>query len=622
MDTPAPLSARHEEVSLLMRDFLKVIKAVCLYPANNSLPQSLRQSFASRLLDSAEDFGKIRLEVDRQSILFEGEVVYRDRSREENLAAIFFDTGITEFTFAGTMTVDDLNKLFDTLKTYLNAGENEHDLAALLWEAEINGFSFATAEDVELADFDSSLIEQEYFKNGLSSSELIGTDSVEAYVTMFAPQAPEEPVSEQADPPDGVMSSPDVFDISEDTGKVLQSDAAARAMGLNDLPASRRVPDTTLLLNDELKLSEEEEVRMREIREEDERFDSYESTAMLLKEMLLQEIDFSGFIETAVICEKVLLETVQAGRLDVAANLLKFLRKLENRIQSTRPLWADRLREIGITAGSRDRLKGLTESLNAHEQITAGHLSTYLSLFDWQALAALTDLLGELEYRHHREALCDYLVEQGRGKVELLAKGVYDKRWYVVRNSVLILGHIGDDRALSHLRKAVDHEDRRVRFELVAALRHCANPKAAALLKPLVTDADAEIRTEALKSLMARDDEETFMAVASLVTGVIFSEIDPTDQSALLIAYSRLGKDRAVAHLADLARRFNPWRNAERALQRKVAFIALAHNPSEKAEKLLKSLATSWRPDIKRKAGDALQKRRSVTTGGSDEHDE
>jgi len=619
MNTPAPLSDRHEEISLILRDFLKVIKAVCLYPANNSLPQSLRQSFASRLLDTAEDYGRIRLEVDRSAIGFEGEVVHRDRSREENLAAIFFDAGITEFTFTAAMTVDDLNTLFDTLKLYLNAEEHDHDLAALLWEAEINGFGFATAEDIELADYDSSLIEEEYFKNSQTSNELIGTDSVEAYVSMFAPQAPDRPVDESKEDPDGVMSSPEVFGLGEDSAESLQTDAAARAMGLNDLPSGRRLPDTTLLLNDELKLSEEEEARMKEIREDDARFDAYKSTATLVKEMFLQEIEIKGFMETITICAKVLSETTQAGRLDVAAGLLRFVRKLESKIEARKPLWTEKLRDIFLTIGSRDRLKQLTEALNSHERVSREDLAAYLSHFDWHALSALTDLLGTLEHRHHREALCDYLVEQGRSNVDLIAKGMFDKKWYVVRNSVLILGHIGGDKALAHLRKAVDHEDRRVRHELVTALQHCPSPKAATLLKPMVTDPDAEIRQAALRSLMCRDDEETFLVVSSLVTRPTFAEVDPADQTALLIGYSKLGKERAVAHLAMLARRLNPWRNAERTLLRKVAFIALAHNPSEKAERLLESLAGNWRPDIKRKAQEALQKRRAMTSGGSND---
>jgi len=75
-----------------------------------------------------------------------------------------------------------------------------------------------------------------------------------------------------------------------------------------------------------------------------------------------------------------------------------------------------------------------------------------------------------------------------------------------------------------------------------------------------------------------------------------------------------------VNHLAELALRFNPWRNAERALQRRVAFIALGYNPSEKAERLLEKLAGSWRPDLKRQANESLRKRPTVITGGGDEH--
>jgi len=628
MSSSTPNQHDPDSVGLILRDFLKVIKVVCMYPADNSLPQSLRQSFAGRLIDMIEDGGGFSLEVDKTAILYNGEIVYRDRSHEENLAALLFAGGITRFTFGVMITVDDVYVLLDTFKTCLNTPESDRDLASLLWQAGLSGFSFTTAEDVELADYDSSTITEEHFANpptGPSSGDSpIGIEAPTGYTALFE-QGPSKTTGEISGGAVCAFLSDDGDEVKPGEAEKLKASEALTAMGFADVAttatatAAPPLPYSGLLLNDELKLSEEEEERLRHMRKEEAQLDMYESTSALVKEMFLQEDNLNGFSETAVTAEKVLSELVEAGRLETARDLLLFTRKLSKDLRHYRPRWSDRLQDIPVTACSRERLQTLAETLNRNGEITKGDLSAYLEVFDWQALGNITDLLGEFEHRQHREALCDYLIEKGRGKVEILARGMYDKRWFVVRNSVMILGHISDDRALAHLAKATEHEDRRVRMELVTALRHSPHEKAATLLRPMLTDSDEEIRIEALRAITSRQDEGAFQAVAEIVTGTVFEQLSPDNQASLLIAYSKLGKERAVSHLAGLITRFNPLRKGQLTMYRAAALNALAHNPSDRAQRLLLKLASGWRPDLKQQARVTLSLRRELLLGGSDD---
>ncbi len=611
MEMPLPENTPHQDISLILRDFLRTIKAVCMYPENNSLPQSLRQSLAGRLLDLVDDVGELRLSVDRASLLYQGAIVHRDKSREDNLAGIFFSAGITEFTFHRGLSVDGLNRLLDTLRTYLTAPAESQDLPALLWEENIGGFAFQSAEDIALAEYDVNFRIQEYFQNEddkrLTESGRLDAGLYEA-VFLNAEDLDRERINPTVD---GNLPPSALFNIDRAEAEKLHAQEAMEAMGLGNLPP-QPLPSQAVIVA-ELKASREELRRLEQLLAEDAVFDMYESTTVMLVELLMQETTLKGFGETAIICERILSEYIKQGKLAEAAFLLISLRMLGKRIRSEKPRWTERIDDILVTAGSRDRLHLVTTALNEKADINGDDLRRYLDVFDWQALSGITDLLGELEHRPHRDTLCAYLVERGRGKEEILAKGIYDKRWYVVRNSVMILGHIGDDRALQHLSHAIKHEDRRVRIELIEALkRHSDDPRVLDILRQLVYDADEEIHREALQAIMTFSGPEAFAAISVVVTAESFGKLDPAEQVALLIAYSRVGREQAVGYLAGHIERYNPLRNPIRTFMRTAAFDALEQNPSEKAAKLLAKYAGSWRPDIKRRAEHVLARRKNM----------
>lgn len=133
---------RLEDIRLILRDLLKVIKVVSLYPENNPLPQSLKQSFSEKLEYLAEQNDGIEIIVEKTKLLYKGEVVFEDTSREETLARIFFENGITKFTFKSDIDVAAINHFLTAIRLYLNRAENSNDLVTLLWQASISGYTF------------------------------------------------------------------------------------------------------------------------------------------------------------------------------------------------------------------------------------------------------------------------------------------------------------------------------------------------------------------------------------------------------------------------------------------------------------------------------------------------
>ncbi len=638
------IGAREKEIRFLLKDFLKVIKIVSMYPENNPLPQSLKRSFAERLVSVVQAHGEFRIEVDRDRLVFEQETVFEDKSKEESLAGLFYGTGISEFSFKFGLDVEDIYRLLDLVREYVNSPDKSLDLAGSIWEAEINGFVFRTVEDVALSDYDSNFNIQEYISDsdsGRMKRSQFGTDQVEDYTAIFESNDDSyqeskiqlddsakidivETVTGKAAPGSGspfttgVPMAPAGEEPMEDAGDWPASpmDEAAEAPYCPEALSTRpQMPDTTIILNDEFRLSREEEAMVQELLAEDAGFDTYESTLELLKEMLLQEGDMDAFYETVTVSEKVLTDLVRAGRLPESGQLLQYFKELEQRLPPDKGLWAERLRDAVVTAGSRDRLKVLTESLNDHPELGVGELRRHLDNFGWEALSAITDLMGELEHRLHREALSDYLTARGKDNIDIVARGVYDKRWYVVRNAVTILAGIGDSKAIAYLKRVVKHDDRRVRLQLVSSLGDCPSDEAVLLLKECVSDPDAEIRKKAVSSLVVRKNQAALDTITDILNEEGFQSLGQDDQQAMLNAFSMLGGELAVSYLSQLILKANPFRDSSVAFYRVAAFEALTLNRSEKCESFLIKMSGSWRPDIKQQAVAALQRRREIIYG-------
>ena len=645
--TEAQKAQRLTEIRTLLKDLLKVIKVVTMYPEDNPLPQGMRRSFAERLAEHIEEYGQIQIVAGRDTLTCDGETVFIDRTKEEALAGLFFETGITTFTFMESFDVENAFKLLDTIKKYMNTPGRTLDLANLLWESSIARFRFTTLEDIALAEYQGDFNVHEIGESGkvnLRGPVLFGTDQLESYQAIFTHQG-EDTDSKRSGKSTGDSQpvfvgggslgsgsrqafyavntgSPEtalVADLGLD-GISFKAAEAAQAMGLADLPtpAAPRA-NTALILNDEFRLSEEDERKITDIASRDAEFDPWESSLELCKELLHQESDLNDFTETVGICSKLGTEFLAAGRLWHAGQLVQYMSHLESQVRAQRPGWADKLKDAVATFGGRDRMNLLGETLNLHPEIGADELRRYLAVLTWEALGSITDLLGELQHDTHREVVCDHLTLAGRTHLQIIAKGIFDKRPEAVRGAIIVLSRIGDPQAYGVLKRAAENPDRAVRLELVTQLKDCSSPEALAILRLAVKDTDGEIRRAAVHSIAAQRDEAAFETVSQIIAESSFALMEDVDKQLILNAYSMLGGASAVLTLSRLIGRMNPFRNPILSSQRRCAFEALCHNSSERAESLLIRLSRSWRPDVRQQAHNSIHRRRQILFGDNNE---
>ncbi|MFH2048340.1 MAG: HEAT repeat domain-containing protein [bacterium] len=602
------MSYKIADIKLILRDLQKVIKVISLYPEDNPLPQSLRQSFSNRLVELVSIYGPIHLETEKGNIKVDKEIVFQDKSKEDRLAGIFFDTGIKDLIFNEKISPNDIQQILSALKKYENEAERGCDLVELFWNAELEGFKFTTFEDKSLLEF------QDYEKAGLGNNNSNDNLEVEDYHEIF------KQVEAESDEYSFDDEGWNLFDYSPGESQRLKIKEAAEAMGYEDVkqPESH-ASNAALIIGSEKLLSDEEKIKIKNILRNDKQFNVHDSNCYLVKEVIFQEVELEPFKESITISEKLIAEFIKEGRLDLASELLSFLKDYEDKLYKEKPFWTERIKETRLTIGSRDRFNDLGLALNNHADVKHDDFFQYLSNFGWESFAAIVDLLSVLEYRHHREALCEYLIKNGEGKADIISRGIYDKRWYVVRNSVMILAHIGDEKSLKYLFESLDHKEKRVRLEIVNSLENVDNLLATELLCKSTLDEDTEISLTALNNLIKRVSIETYDKFSEVIHNPTFFKKENVDHKAHLRAYSVIGGESAVQFLVKLIKPYIIFNKKAKHYAREAAFYALTFNKTEKAERELKKLAENWRTNIKNQAVEALKTRDKILSGGKDD---
>jgi len=148
---------------------------------------------------------------------------------------------------------------------------------------------------------------------------------------------------------------------------------------------------------------------------------------------------------------------------------------LESISTTTRAEWQNAVREILHTTdfGSIGDLYISTELDD-----DAGRIRDLLKRFGATAATPLLDGILLEQEASRRRALIKLLATLGPSIVPEVLGRLSHPKWYFVRNLCLILGDIGDRRAVADLLHAASHADHRVKREAIVAIGKLAAPEA------------------------------------------------------------------------------------------------------------------------------------------------
>jgi HEAT repeat protein len=233
--------------------------------------------------------------------------------------------------------------------------------------------------------------------------------------------------------------------------------------------------------------------------------------------------------------------------------MLSYILKKKDYVTATRiirafrmhvdPAFKPRLAEALKKMASKPVISVAIGDLRKHHKDTPEYQAAYdyLSNVERESTEVLLELMAEEKDRTARLFYLNLVKDIGKNQIELLGESLSDGRWYFVRNVVSILGESKTDQALAFLRKAADHNNVRIRQEVIKGLLAIGGKKAAAVLVKLLRDKDADVQVTAIHAfadLPGIGAEES----APLVSFLEGRPLRKKEQELTLEAIKALGK--------------------------------------------------------------------------------
>ncbi len=172
-----------------------------------------------------------------------------------------------------------------------------------------------------------------------------------------------------------------------------------------------------------------------------------------------------------------------------------------------------------------------------------------LRAFSAQTITPLLDTLVEEQSASARKFLITILMEIGSDIMPGVLERLKDKRWYVVRNMLILTRKCGNPVHEQQVRKLVKHKDRRVWSEALRAMFAFKSKYALPHLKVLLSAEDPEDRDVALKIATAYRVSEVTPFLIEMLGKKDILGVGAYDKVSVVKALGEIGDPEAVPHL-------------------------------------------------------------------------
>jgi HEAT repeat protein len=517
IEMPVPEGSETDEELILARDltsaFIKAIKAFRFYPPDNPTLKGFRDQLLKKFQFFLNKYQTFVLQVGEYDLSFKNRILYENKDVKTSLAFSLYKDGLREIRFMKGIEEWEVQGVIDILKHSETINTLEDDIVTLMWEKDFMHISYLATDEF------------------LEETPVIIPDNVD----QFRRNLVFKPLAHHVEVELAEEGSEEGMDLDEILSKVIEE----------PLPF---VSDRSVY---SLSADEVEGLR-KEVESEVDPVFIFNITDTLF-EILALEKETEPFQDAVKILIKVLDAFLTLGEFTKASELLKRV-YIILKTYDLQDWQVEGIGKIIVEAGEEVRVERIGKVLE-REEVLLEHVSAYLSLLQKNAIKPLIKLLGELKNSKVRRVFCDALSEIGKNHIELFTPFIEDRRWYLVRNIVYILGRIGKEQAFPYVQKAFNHEENRVRREAVQALGLIGGPKAIGLLVRALTDNDVRIRCMGAINLGKVGKKTGLIPLLEVVQTKDFYKREPVEIKAFFNAIGMVGSNEAVPVLQQLLER-------------------------------------------------------------------
>jgi hypothetical protein len=540
----------------------RTLKTCRLYDVNNPTVVKFRDDLAAALTQQLAEHGRMVLSFTSDDVLADEVSLYPARSREDNLAMPFYRDGIRSIAFEPGITPKEIEAILDAVLRVTRHDVTDDDLVTLLWDSNLEHVSVdaaSTEGDVET-----------------------GASADEEEAGPVAPWPRGGPAPGTGSGPAGAGSGGAPEDRSDDRETGVE---------IADLPAVFR----------ELSASAAAEVqRLVGECEREASVPVAEASLHLIRACLYSLNDPAARTEVGAFLPRVLHETLAQGQWSAARDALDALRQCEIPGWSVQGLVNDLLQPASLTT------RGVIEHLDANDLFNVGAFVEFARDLGVESFEWLMRVLAESQEQRTRRPLLRLIADFARDNPERLSAWLADERWYVVRNVVHILGWIGGNQIAGLLGTAAEHDEIRVRREVIAAFAQVDPGVARPRLLALLDQGDPLLIVPVLHQLAGQRDWELTRRLLREVQAPGFDARPDEERQAILSTLGGAADDQALPILeAELLA--GNWLNRRLDARRDALARCIAGIGTPAARDVLERGAKSRRAPVSRACLSALR---------------
>ena len=202
--------------------------------------------------------------------------------------------------------------------------------------------------------------------------------------------------------------------------------------------------------------------------------------------------------------------------------------------------------------GRRDFMEEILDGLNIWGKPRYGDIRSLIHKLGGQFVEAILDRLSEEKNMSIRRFYIDCLIEMGPVTRVPIVNRLYDKRWYFLRNLLIILTAQNDPTVVSLIRPLLRSEDPRLCHEALKALVHFRDPQAEKKVLEDLESQNIELQTAAIQLA----ERCTAPAIATKLIGLLsqggFSQAECERKSAIVNTLGEIGRAEVLPDLAKI----------------------------------------------------------------------
>jgi HEAT repeat protein len=246
--------------------------------------------------------------------------------------------------------------------------------------------------------------------------------------------------------------------------------------------------------------------------------------------------------------------------------------------------------------------------LESDIDVDSSHFSSYTNHLNQSVIPYFMHILGELQKIKNRRFLIDTLSKIGRNNVHALAKGLNGTKWYVARNTALILGSIATRDTIPYLVESLPHEDQRVRKEVVNALGNTGSPEVIEHIKQSFNDPNFHVRNAAAKAMGTIKTDDARQLLLKEISAKDFLLKDLNEKKEFFTALANWPDQEVKDFLIKILNSSRILKKAKNDENRACAAYAIGLVRDKDAVPALEKACKSANLNLRRFASDALRK--------------